>query len=322
MRLAAANASRWQGQPGHYEAWHLRTADPGSAASAWIRLGFTAPQADLAGDALAEVWFVGHAAEGALYARRETFAIDRLQTGAGGFPVTLGRCVLEASSAHGSVDEAAWDLTWDAEAGVVGWGGEGRIRRSELVATQPAIRVTGTVTIDGSQLSVQGWPAHQLHAWGARHAESSARVHCNEFPEVGDFVEVLSRRQARRRARPSPLVTMGAARIDGTLFDVHDPARGVASHAEFGPEGYRFVVRGARTKLEGTVSCSIGDLVGVVYRDPDGGRVYAYHADRATLDVAIRRRGPRGGSVVAQAHVRCAYEYQTRQPVAGVEVVL
>ena len=50
--------------------------------------------------------------------------------------------------------------------------------------------------------------------------------------------------------------------------------------------------------------------------------MYAYHADRATLDVAIRRRGPRGGVVVAGAQMRCAYEYQTRQPVAGVEVVL
>ena len=322
MRLAAANASRWQGEPGHYEAWHVRTADPGSAASAWIRLGFTAPQADIAADALAEVWFVGRDAGGSLYARRETFAIDRMQTGAGGFPVTLGRCALEASSARGAVDEAAWDLTWDADGSVVGWGGEGRIRRSELVATQPAIRVTGTISISGSVLSVQGWPAHQLHAWGARHAESSARVHCNEFTELGDFVEVLSRRQAHRRARPSPLVSMGAARIDGTLFDVHDAARGVASHAEFGPDGYRFVVRGARAKLEGTVSCSVADLVGVVYRDPDGGRVYAYHADRAKLDVAIRRRGRRGGAVATRSQMRCAYEYQTRHPVAGVEVVL
>jgi len=322
VRLAAANASRWQGEPGHYEAWHLRTADPGSAASAWIRLGFTAPLADLAGEALAEVWFVGRDADAALYARRETFPIDRLQTGAGGFPITLGECMLEASSARGAVDEAAWDLTWDSEAGVMGWGGDGRGRRSELVATQPAIRVTGTVTIGDSRLSVQGWPAHQLHAWGGRHAEASARVHCNEFAEVGDFVEVLSRRQGHRLGRPSPLVSMGAARIDGTRFDVHDAARGVASRADFGPERYAFAVRGGRTTLQGEVRSTVADLVGVVYRDPDGGRVYAYHADRARLDVSIRRRGARGSSVVAEASTRCAYEFQARKPVPGVEVVL
>ena len=49
--------------------------------------------------------------------------------------------------------------------------------------------------------------------------------------------------------------------------------------------------------------------------------MYAYHATR---DARRRHppRGPRGGSVVAGAEVHCAYEYQTRQPVAGVEVVL
>jgi hypothetical protein len=321
VRLPIANASRWQGEPGHYEAWHLRMADPASAASAWIRLGFTVPDAATGGDALAEVWFVGRDAEGELYARREMFSIEQLQTGAGGFPVTLGRCVLESARAAGRLDEAAWDLTWDADSGVVGWGGESRVRRSELVASQPAIRVTGTVTIGETAISVQGWPAQQLHAWGSRRGERSARVHCNQFAELGDFVEAVSRRYLPRRGRPTPVVTTGAARLDGVQFDVHDVARGVASHAAFGAEGYEFAVRGARTTMAGTVTCSVADLVGVVYRDPDGGRIYAYQADRARMEVELRRRGPRGG-VIARAESRCAYEFQSRRAVSGVEVVL
>ena len=205
---------------------------------------------------------------------------------------------------------------------MVGWGGESRARRNEIVATQPAIRVTGTVTIRDTRMSVQGWPAQQLHAWGSRRPEAAGRLHCNELPEVGDFVEVLSRRSHARVPRPAPQVTMGAARLGGVLFDVHDVARGVASHAEFGPDRFEFAVRGARTTMRGSATCSIRDLVGVVYRDPDGDRVYAYQADRAHLHVELRRRRPRGGRLLAEVDARCAYEFQTRKPVPGVEVVL
>ena len=65
MRLSTANASRWRGQPGHYEAWHLRLGDPHSAASAWIRHSFHVPPAAAPGESIAELWFVGRDPDGA-----------------------------------------------------------------------------------------------------------------------------------------------------------------------------------------------------------------------------------------------------------------
>ena len=73
MRLSTANASRWRGQPGHYEAWHLRLGDPHSAASAWIRHSFHVPPEAAPGESTAELWFVGRAPDGAAYARRQSF---------------------------------------------------------------------------------------------------------------------------------------------------------------------------------------------------------------------------------------------------------
>ncbi len=72
QRQPLARAARATTRPGTC-APPTRTRAP----SAWIRLGFTAPLADLPAEALAEVWFVGRDADGELYARRETFAIDR-----------------------------------------------------------------------------------------------------------------------------------------------------------------------------------------------------------------------------------------------------
>src|SRR5206468_545372 len=82
-------------------------------------------------------------------------------------------------------------------------------------------------------------------------------------------------------------------------------------------------IRGARVKLEGLVRCRLADLVGVVYRDPDGGRVFAYQTDRGDVEATLYRRGPRGWSEWGRLSAAgcAAYEYASRRPVSGVEVV-
>ena len=322
MRISTANASRWRGQPGHYEAWHLRMVDPHSAASAWIRHSFHVPPAAAPGDSSAELWFVGRDPEGRTYARRQTFAIDQFRTGAGGFPLTLGPSLLDVASASGRVDEARWDLRWTPGGEPFGYGGGGRLRRAEILVSQPTIRANGTFAIGERVLDVRAWPAHQLHAWGNRHAEASARVHCNAFASPDDFVEVVSRRYGAL-GPVTPVLSTGAVVAQGERHELHGALRGLAARAQFTPNHYRFSIRGPFLRIDGEVHCALADMVGVAYRDPDGGRVYAYAADHAVIEVEVQRRGLRGWSRAARLSAgSCAYEYASRKPVPGVEVVL
>ena len=274
------------------------------------------------GESSAELWFVGRDPEGRTYARRQSFAIDQFQTGAGGFPLTLGPSSFDVASAHGSVDEARWDLRWTPGGEPFGYGGGGRLRRSEMLVSQPTIRASGTFAIADRVLDVQSWPAHQLHAWGNRHAESSARVHCNAFAAPEDFVEVVSRRYGARSGL-APVRSTGAVVAQGQSYELHGALRGLAARAHISPSEYRFSIRGPLLRIDGQVHCALADMVGVAYRDPDGGRVDAYAADHAVIEVEVQRRGARGWSRAARLSAgSCAYEYASRRPVPGVEVVL
>jgi hypothetical protein len=321
LRISTANASRWRGQPGHYEAWHLRLVDPHSAASAWIRHSFHVPPEAAPGESSAELWFVGRDPNGRTYARRQSFALDQFRTGAGGFPLTLGPSSLDVASASGSVDEARWDLRWTPGGEPFGYGG-GRRGRSEILVSQPTIRASGIFAIAERELPVRAWPAHQLHAWGNRHAETSARVHCNAFATPEDFVEVVSRRYGTLGPL-APVHSTGAVVAQGQRHELHGALRGLAAQATIEPNAYRFSIRGPFLRIDGEVHCALEDMVGVSYRDPDGGRVYAYAADHAVVELEVRRRGVRGWHRAARLSAgSCAYEYACRRPVAGVEVLL
>ena len=134
---------------------------------------------------------VGRDPEGQTYARRQSFALDQFQTGAGGFPLTLGPSSLDVASASGRVDEARWDLRWTPSGEPFGYGGGSRLGRADIMVSQPTLRVSGTFAIGDRELAVRSWPGYQLHAWGNRHAEASARVHCNAFAAPEDYAAIL-----------------------------------------------------------------------------------------------------------------------------------
>src|SRR5437660_1041386 len=110
------------------------------AAAAWIRHSFHVPSEAVTGESMAELWFVGRDPEGQTYARRQSFALDQFQTGAGGFPLTLGPSSLDVASASGRVDEARWDLRWTPSGEPFGYGGGSRLGRADIMVSQPTLR--------------------------------------------------------------------------------------------------------------------------------------------------------------------------------------
>ena len=323
MRLEAANASRWRGHPGHYEAWHLSIVDPATSASAWVRYSFHVPDGESPDGRVAELWLAGHLPDGQPYARRQTYGIDELHTGAGGFPVLLAGSTLEAGRAHGSMAEAGWDLTWQTGGEPIAYPAAAKLGRAQLVTAQPALRVSGSLTVGEQRMEVAGWPGHQAHAWGARHADSWARAHCAAFAEAGDYVDVVTRR-SRTAVGLSPGVTTASMRAEGASHRSGGAALGLVAEVEYSPGGYVFAVRGPRTRIEGEVHVPPDQLLGVTYRDPDGDRVYCYHSERADITARLLRRRRRRwqGVVEVSAAGCCSYEYATRTPVPGIEMVL
>src|SRR5947208_2263328 len=132
-----------------------------------------------------------------------------------------------------------------------------------------------------------------------------------------DFVEVVSRRYGVLGPL-TPVLSTGAVVANGKRHELHGALRGLAARASIAPSEYSFSIRGPVLRIDGQVHCNLADLVGVSYRDPDGGRVYAYAADHAVIEVEVRRRGVRGWTRAARLSAGvCAYEYATRKPVPG-----
>lgn len=323
MRLAEANASRWRGRPGHYEAWHVSVVDPASPAAVWVRYSLHVPDGRSTEGRVAELWLAGQTPAGERYARRQTYAVEELHTGAAGFPVLLAGSGLEPGRAYGQMADAGWDLRWTPDAGSVPNPLAERRAAAHLMTPQPALRATGSVTIDGHSMQAGGWPGHQSHAWGTRHADGWAHAHCSAFAAAGDHVDVLTRR-APTPAGLTVSVTGARMQAEGHRHRAGGAGLGLVAEAHSTPDHYAFSVRGPRTRIEGEVHAGLEQLMGVGYRDPDGDRVYCYRTDRADIRVRLLRRSHRRWhqAVELSAAGCCAYEFASRTPVPGIEVVL
>ena len=165
--------------------------------------------------------------------------------------------------------------------------------------------------------------------FGSDHARASA-ARAGRVIAVEGYTDVLALHQAGMR---NCVGIMGTALTEDQVGELSRLAQVVLLALDSDSAGHEAMLRAARVaegrKLElRVVSLPQGkdpaDMVGVSYRDPDGGKVFAYHADKASVDARLMRRTRRGWKLEAEVSAAgcCAYEYASRKPVAGVPVVL
>jgi hypothetical protein len=270
---------------GHYESFYLRACHPTEPLGLWIRHTVhkrpgSAPNGS--------VWFTlwdpePHAAK---------VTVDDLASPPGGW-IRVGASVFEPGHAKGAALGASWDLHYEPLAPPfrhlpASWMYRAPVPRTKTESPVPAARFSGTVTVDGRPVAVDGWPGMVGHNWGAEHAERWVWMHGIGFDGAGsgDWIDA-----AIGRVKVGPLTTPwignGCLVADGDAYRLG----GRAGRVSETPEHCEFELSGKGVTVRGELSAPHDRLVGWVYADPSGGEHNTSNCSIASLRLSVERDG-------------------------------
>jgi hypothetical protein len=264
-------------------------------------------------------------------ARKADFPLDSLRAESEPFSLTIGDAVLTDGGMRGTLDDVAWELSWEPRLGPADHV-HPLLRRAGLAQTvltlaHPDLEVHGSVCIADEEVTLDGARGGQAHLWGSRHAQRWTWAHCNDFegldgsPRSDTFVDgvsVVVRRAGREIGPSTPVV----ARIAGRDFRSVGLVAVTRNPSRFGLTGWRLVARDGDRRLVADVDADPGHLVGVTYHDPDGTPAYCYNGETATMRLQVWDRsrraaaGRRGWRLTDElvAPRRAHFEYAQREP--------
>src|SRR5215207_915928 len=153
---------------GHYESFYLKAADAASRRAVWLRYTVhKRPGERPVGSLWATLFGVGAPRAAKVSAPPE-------QLGAGGHDyLRIGGSRIGPDGATGKIpDLASWELTFAGDAPPFNylpsaWMYTAKLPRTKALSLRPAIRVSGTVTVGGHSVELDGWPGMIGHNWGA-----------------------------------------------------------------------------------------------------------------------------------------------------------
>jgi len=324
MHSDAANATRTRARAGTYEAWYLSVGDPARRRGYWIRYTSFNP-ARSAGDheAHAALWAFrfDHEDPAANWGAKMSFPLEALQVESRPFVLRVGGALLAHDGCSGEVQSERGTMSWDLR-----WHSRERpfplvrppwhaIASFANIASQPALKMSGTITINGQVTHVENVPGGQGHTWGTRHA-----LEWNwGFASGPDFWMEGGTSRARGRLGGELVGTAVGTHVREHRFLMNGPLRVLGTRGPIGADSWTAQAKLGQRRLQIEVTPRKSDLIGVTYADPRGGSRVCYHTEVADLDLRLTQ-----GEVVL-ARVRrpavAAFEYGAESPVTGLPVL-
>jgi hypothetical protein len=264
---------------GGYESRFVRAIEPGGPRAVWIRQ-------TTHGD-IPAAWCTvfGDGPPRAVKQSRVTALFD--DAGAAGEAAAAGH-------------RAAWELSFAGREPPLrhlprDWLYRAPLPRTKLESPRPAIRVSGSVTIDGERLELDRWPGTTGHNWGTEHAAHWVWLHGIAFAEDATAWLDLALGRIAVGGRLSPWIANGVLARDGRRHRVGGLHRRAVVHAEpgrlaaslTGPRGLTLAVA-ATAPLERTVAFT--------YRDPGGPVHDVLNCSNAALSLRV------GATTLTTAH--------------------
>ena len=325
MDVDAANAARCRGRKGTYEAWYLTIGDSARRQGYWIRYTSFNPAPGVEAEANSALWAFrfDHDNPGANWGAKVTYPLDDLQIQARRpFVLRIGGALLAHDGCSGEVRSERgtfrWDLRWDSREHPFPflrppWHALSSVAN---IGVQPALKVSGTIAIDGSVTHLEHVPGGQQHTWGTRHA-----LEWNwGFASGPDFWLDGATSRVRSRLGRELLGTAVGAHVREQRFLLNGPLQVLGTRGPIGVDSWTARAKLGPRRLHVEVTPRRSDLVGVTYADPRGGSRVCYHTEVADLELRITQ----GDEVLARVHrpAAAAFEYASESPVAGLPILI
>jgi hypothetical protein len=293
---------------GHYESFYLKLCHPSEPLGAWIRYTVhKRPGAAPTGS----LWFTLFSAE---RPRAAKLTVPGPSTGGGDW-LRVGDARIFAEGAIGQVgDEIAWQLAFEGAEDPLfhlpaAWLYRAPLPRTKLLSPAPAARFSGSLSVDGRTIEVDGWRGMAGHNWGAQHAERWIWLH--GLTEDGDWLDAAI---GRVKVGPltTPWVANGALSIAGDRYALRR-----VRVTEY-PASCTFTLSGRGVEVRGTVEAPAERFVGWVYADPDGSEHHAVNCSIADMRLQVSRRGGVASELAVLGGA--AYELGMRERDHGIEI--
>ena len=324
MESDAANAPRSRARSGTYEAWYVSVADPARKQGYWIRYTSLNPARRGAGhEAHSALWAFrfDHDDPSANWGAKQTFPRADLTVQSRPFVLRVGAALLAHAGCAGEVRSdrgtMSWDLRWDSRERPFPfvrspWDAFSSVAN---VGSQPALKVSGTIDVNGKRVHLENVPGGQQHTWGSSHA-----LEWNwGFASGPDFWVDGATSRVRSRLGRDLFGTAVGAHIREQRFLLNGLAQILRTRGAIDADSWTAEARLGPRRLHVQVTPRRSDLIGVTYADPGGGSRVCYHTEVADLEVRLTQ----GEQVLARIRrpASAAFEYGAESPVTGLPVL-
>jgi len=282
---------------GHYESFYVKACRPGGGQGVWIRHTVhkrpgQAPQAS--------IWFTlfDSAAEGPR-ATKDTVPEAELSVPHGGW-IRVAGAEIGPGRAEGSIDTdsltASWSLRFSGDDDPcqylpAEWLYRAPVPRTKFVAPYPNARFEGTLTVDGEEVELSGWPGMIGHNWGSEHAERWVWLEGTGFDGDGDTWFDAGAARVRVGPLRTPWIPSGMLTLDGERHRLGGVGAVRTARIAESPTRCDFLLPGKDIVVRGRVGAPAKDFVAWVYADPAGPEHNTVNCSVADLELTVERVG-------------------------------
>ena len=192
-------------------------------------------------------------------------------------------------------------------------------KAKSLVGT-PNADYTGTLTVDGCEIPIDGWRGSQNHNWGSRHTDRYAWGQVAGFDNAPDAFLECCTAQVKLGPVWSPRLTFVVLRDEGQEIALNGLLQAVRSSGKFDFFTWTIDTRSPHAHIYGRIHAPATVFVGLSYENPPGGQKTCLNTKLASAEITLERQGqpPR---TLRTIH-RAAFEILTDRTDHSVAVVV